>query len=90
MGVAALWLLPNEPETVSSLWITRSGYANIVQAYFLSTDEKAMMKARKDAEYGQTAAAQEFSKTDVKKAFLDWKCWAFWFAQFGVDTMLYG
>lgn len=48
------------------------------------------MKARKDAEYGQTAAAQEFSKVDVIKAFKDWKCWAFWLAQFGTDTMLYG
>jgi hypothetical protein len=49
-----------------------------------------MMKMRKSNEYGQTAAAQEFSKDDVYKAFKDWKCWAFWFAQFGTDTMLYG
>lgn len=48
------------------------------------------MQARKDAEYGQTKAAQEFSKADVYKAFMDWKCWAFWLAQFGTDTMLYG
>lgn len=60
------------------------------QAYFLDDNEKLMMKMRKSKEYGQTAAAQEFSKDDVYKAFKDWKCWAFWLAQFGTDTMLYG
>ena len=64
--------------------------ANMDKAYFLNEDEKALMQARKDAEYGQTKAAQEFSKADVFKAFKDWKCWAFWLAQFGTDTMLYG
>ena len=48
------------------------------------------MTVRKACEYGQTAAAQQFAKEDVIKGFKDWKCWAFYFAQFGVDTMLYG
>ena len=93
MGVATLWLLPNNPEHVSliSTAFESLGMVLIVlKAYFLNAEEKAHMKARKDAEYGQTAAAQEFSKVDMIKAFKDWKCWAFWFAQFGTDTMLYG
>ncbi|KAL2060264.1 hypothetical protein VTL71DRAFT_9659 [Oculimacula yallundae] len=74
MGIATLWLLPNNPET----------------AYFLTDEDKKLIEVRKACEYGQTATAQEFSKKDVMKAFKDWKCWAFYFAQFGVDTMLYG
>ncbi|EKD20641.1 uncharacterized protein L3040_006366 [Drepanopeziza brunnea f. sp. 'multigermtubi'] len=74
MGIATLWLLPNNPET----------------AYFLTDEDKKLIGIRKACEYGQTAAAQEFSKKDVMKGFTDWKCWAFYFGQFGVDTMLYG
>ncbi|KAL7956523.1 major facilitator superfamily domain-containing protein [Trichoderma compactum] len=45
-------------------------------AYFLSQEEKP--------------SSREFSRRDMTKAFTDWKVWAFSFAQFGVDTMLYG
>ncbi|CAL3973279.1 unnamed protein product [Diplocarpon coronariae] len=74
MGIATMWLLPDSPET----------------AYFLTEEDRKMMKVRTSCEYGQTAAAQEFSKKDMIKGFTDWKCWAFYFGQFGVDTMLYG
>lgn len=42
---------------------------------------------RKSLEVGQTASAQEFHWSDVKKAFTTWYCWVFYFAQFGCGTM---
>lgn len=74
LGVLAFFLLPNDPET----------------AYFLSPAEKQAVTLRWAGEYGRTASAQEFSKKDMNKAFLDWKVWVFCIGQFGVDTMLYG
>ncbi|PHH77823.1 hypothetical protein CDD80_151 [Ophiocordyceps camponoti-rufipedis] len=56
-------------------------------AYFLDEQDKALMEARKRAEYG---ACDDFLKVDMVRAFTDWKVWAFCLAQLGVDTMLYG
>jgi len=39
---------------------------------------------------GPTKGGMEFHWRDVGKCFLDWRVWAFAFAQFGVGTMLYG
>jgi sugar phosphate permease len=74
LGVATFFLLPDSPHT----------------AYFLSVDEIALMSARHSREAGQTVKSQEFHWSDVRKAVLDWKVWAFCAGQFGVDTMLYG
>ena len=74
LGVAALFLLPNDPQ----------------HAWFLSDAEKRLMSARFRRHYGDTASAQEFSRHDMLAAFRDWKVWAFCIAQFGADTMLYG
>ncbi|KAK4942565.1 hypothetical protein LTR10_017694 [Elasticomyces elasticus] len=59
-------------------------------AKYLSTEERALVLARLTRQTGMTASAQELHSKDVKKGLLDWKVWTFCFAQFGVDTMLYG
>lgn len=74
IGVATYLLLPNDSET----------------AYFLDEEERSLMRARHEREYGHTKSSREFSWADVMAAFKDWKVWAFCVAQFGVDTMLYG
>lgn len=48
------------------------------------------MEARLNRQAGMTKSAQELQWIDVRKGLLDWKVWTFCFAQFGVDTMLYG
>ena len=48
------------------------------------------MIVRKKRQSGYSKTADDFSKTDVIKAFKDWKIWMFCLGQFGVDTMLYG
>jgi MFS family permease len=74
LGIATLWLLPNNPETT----------------YFFNNQEKELAAARLTRQTGYTAKAAEFHWDDVKKCLKDWKVWAFCFAQFGADTMLYG
>ena len=74
LGIAVFFLLPNEPET----------------AYFLSSEEKDLMVARRARDQGQTKSAQMVHRSDVKKAFIDWKVYAFMAGQFGADTVLYG
>ncbi|KAK7700383.1 hypothetical protein SLS64_010991 [Diaporthe eres] len=74
LGVATFFLLPNDAQS----------------AYFLNEAEKKAMVVRRAREYGMTASAQEFSKSDMMMAFKDWKVWVFCIAQFGADTMLYG
>jgi MFS family permease len=48
------------------------------------------MAKRRNREIGQTISAQQFHKEDVYLGLKDWKIYAFCFAQFGGDTMLYG
>jgi len=74
LGVVTWFALPNDAAS----------------AYFLSDAEKAMMEVRRQREYASTKSSQEFSFRDVRRAFTDWKVWAFCVAEFGVDTMLYG
>ncbi|OPB36461.1 MFS permease [Trichoderma guizhouense] len=74
LGVVTLFALPNDAPS----------------AYFLTEEEKIFMEERHKRDYGNTASSREFSRRDMMKAFMDWKVWAFSFAQFGVDTMLYG
>ncbi|KAK1248636.1 hypothetical protein MKX08_006856 [Trichoderma sp. CBMAI-0020] len=74
LGVVTFVALPNDAES----------------AYFLTKEEKLLMEERHRREYGNTATSRQFSRVDMKRAFKDWKVWAFSFAQFGVDTMLYG
>lgn len=74
LGIATWFILPNTPET----------------AYFLKPHEKKMAAARLTRQTGYTAKAAEFHWADVRKGLKDWKVWAFCFAQFGSDTMLYG
>ncbi|PSN62894.1 MFS general substrate transporter [Corynespora cassiicola Philippines] len=74
LGVATLWILPDNPET----------------AYFLKSEEKEFAAYRLTRQTGYTVSAAEFHWEDVRKAAKDWKVWAFCFGQFGTDTMLYG
>ncbi|EON66979.1 hypothetical protein W97_06095 [Coniosporium apollinis CBS 100218] len=74
LGIATWWLLADNPET----------------AWYLTPAEKELMILRRSREAGQTTSAQEFHWNDVRAALKDWKVWAFCFAQFGSDTMLYG
>ncbi|KAL8817190.1 MAG: hypothetical protein Q9223_003927 [Gallowayella weberi] len=74
LGIATWFLLADSPET----------------AFYLSTEEKQLMKLRRDRQAGQTESAQRFHKADVYAAFKDWKVYAFCVGQFGTDTMLYG
>lgn len=74
LGIATYLWLPNDAQT----------------AYFLTDEEKVVMKVREGRDYGNTASSKEFSKADMMKAFTDWKVWAFCIGQFGSDTMLYG
>jgi len=74
LGVITFFALPNDPET----------------AYFMNEADRALIQARRNAEYGQTQSAQKFNKQDSIKAFMDWKVWVMSTGQFGIDTMLYG
>jgi len=74
LGIATWFLLADSPET----------------AFYLTPEEKELMQVRRARQTGQTTSAQEFHWYDVRRGLLDWKIWVFCFAQFGVDTMLYG
>lgn len=74
LGIATWFILPDEPST----------------AYFLNEKEKALAASRLRRQTGYSAKAAEFHWDDVKAGVMDWKVWAFSFAQFGCDTMLYG
>lgn len=74
LGIATWFILPDHPE----------------HAYFLNEKEKRLAASRLARQTGYTAKAAEFHWNDVRKCVKDWKVWAFCFAQFGVDTMLYG
>ncbi|KAI9816601.1 MAG: hypothetical protein M1827_001734 [Pycnora praestabilis] len=74
LGIATWFLLADDPE----------------HAYYLNSEEKALMIVRRERQIGQTTSAQEFHWKDVKEAFKDWKVIAFCAGQFGADTMLYG
>jgi MFS family permease len=74
LGIVTYFALPNDPDT----------------CYFFNAADRALVQARRDAEYGQTASAQVFNWKDARSAFLDWKVWLISTGQFGIDTMLYG
>ncbi|KAF2869155.1 major facilitator superfamily domain-containing protein [Massariosphaeria phaeospora] len=74
LGIATFFILPDSPST----------------AYFLNEKERALAAARLTRQTGYTVTAAEFHWVDVHAALKDWKVWAFSFAQFGSDTMLYG
>lgn len=74
LGIASWFILADNPES----------------AYYLSDCEKQLMVIRRERQFGQTKSAQELHKQDVYLALKDWKIYAFSFAQYGVDTMLYG
>lgn len=74
LGIVTFFALPNNPDT----------------AYFLDAGDRALVQARREAEYGQTASAQHFNMKDALKGFKVWKVWLMATGQFGIDTMLYG
>jgi MFS family permease len=74
LGIVTFFALPNDPD----------------HAYFFDAADRALVQARRDAEYGQTASAQRFNMKDAMTAFKDWKVWLMSTGQFGVDVMLYG
>lgn len=59
-------------------------------AFYLTQEEKALVKARRSLEIGQTESAQQFHIKDAKEGAKDWTVLLFCFSQFGVDTVLYG
>lgn len=72
--VLAIWFgLPNDPST----------------AYFLSDEQKAMMKRRAE-ERKQYMGSEDFSWIEVKTAFRDPKLWVSGCIQFCQDILLYG
>ena len=74
MGVATFFTLADEPDT----------------AWFLTPEERKFSVARLSRGAENTASARKFHWADVRRCFTDWKCWAFAFGLFGMDTMLYG
>lgn len=74
LGVATWFGLADEPGT----------------AYYLTSEERTRLVRRLDRQPGMTQAAKEFHWNDALEAFADWTVWAFCFAQFGADVMLYG
>ena len=74
LGITTWFLLADSPET----------------AFYLSPDERQLMRKRFDRQIGQTESAQKFHKNDVYLGLKDWKVYFFCVGQFGVDTMLYG
>ncbi|KAL8998966.1 MAG: hypothetical protein Q9169_002072 [Polycauliona sp. 2 TL-2023] len=74
LGIATWFALADNPET----------------AFYLSSEEKELIRVRRSRQTGQTASAQEFHKADVYAALKDWKVYAFCAGQFGTDTVLYG
>ncbi|KIH88118.1 MFS transporter [Sporothrix brasiliensis 5110] len=73
LGVATWFGLADEPAT----------------AYYLTPAERARLVRRLDRQPGMTQAAKQFHWNDALEAFADWTVWAFCFAQFGADVMLY-
>jgi MFS family permease len=53
LGIMMFFALPNNPDT----------------AYFLDASDRALVQARRDAEYGQTASAQDRNRKDALKGF---------------------
>lgn len=74
LGIFTWFFLADSPET----------------AYYLNTEERALMVTRRERELGQTKSAQEFHKEDVMYGLKDWKIYAFCCGQFCGDTVLYG
>ncbi|KAL8943064.1 MAG: hypothetical protein Q9211_001117 [Gyalolechia sp. 1 TL-2023] len=74
LGIATWFLLADSPET----------------AFYLSDEEKELMRVRRQRQAGQTESAQKFHKEDVYLGLKDWKIYMFCAGQFGTDTMLYG
>ncbi|KAK2786936.1 hypothetical protein FQN53_005882 [Emmonsiellopsis sp. PD_33] len=74
LGVVTWFGLADDPDT----------------AYYLNAEEKALMKARRSLEIGQTDSAQQYHPADAKEGAKDWTIWLMCLSQFGVDTVLYG
>ncbi|KAL4883912.1 major facilitator superfamily domain-containing protein [Aspergillus karnatakaensis] len=74
VGIVTWFFLADDPET----------------AYYLNSEERALVVKCRSRHFGHTASAQKFHWADVKEGALDWRIYAFCIAQFGVDTMLYG
>ncbi|KAL8721888.1 MAG: hypothetical protein Q9225_001524 [Loekoesia sp. 1 TL-2023] len=74
LGIVTWFLLADSPET----------------AFYLTNEEKELMRIRHESQVGQTKSAQKFHKKDVYLALKDWKVYAFCAGQFGTDTILYG
>ncbi|KAI9653716.1 MAG: hypothetical protein M1831_005744 [Alyxoria varia] len=73
-GVITLFWLADNPET----------------AWFLTPDEKALVRARLRRQTGFTDSGQKVHKEDVIATFKDWKCWLLCSGLAGIDTVLYG
>lgn len=69
---------------IASWWVLADGPET---AWFLKQEERELLAVRRSR---QTGVTEEFQWADVIKGLKDWKMWAFCFALFGVDTMLFG
>lgn len=74
LGIATWFWLADDPDS----------------AYYLSPEEKHIMKLRQERQVGYSRSGDFFHKRDMIAALKDWKMWVFCFGQFGGDAMLYG
>ncbi|PGH16500.1 hypothetical protein AJ80_05185 [Polytolypa hystricis UAMH7299] len=86
------WILIMEglPSILLGVWTWFALADDPDTAYYLDEDDKALMKARRGLEVGQTDSAQQFHMKDAIEGAKDWKVFLMCLAQFGVDTVLYG
>ena len=73
LGVVIFFLLPDDFEV----------------AYFMSEEDKALMRLRWAHQTGHTKSSRSLHKPDVKKGFKDWRIWVFATGQFASDIALY-
>jgi MFS family permease len=73
LGVAIYFLLPDDFEV----------------AYFLTEEDKKLLRLRWAHQTGHTKSSRSLHKPDVKKGFKDWRIWVFATGQFASDVCLY-
>ncbi|KAL1303255.1 hypothetical protein AAFC00_006669 [Neodothiora populina] len=69
---------------IASWWVLADGPET---AWFLDQPERELLALRRSRQVG---VSETFEWADVIKGVKDWKMWAFCFALFGMDTMLFG
>jgi hypothetical protein len=63
---------------------------NYETAYFLNTEQKALMRRRAEEMYAYSGGSGHYTQKDIKEAAKDVKSWAHGIIQITVVTILYG